>query len=70
MICVPGASAASSLRSIFPPTISTSAPVCSSRARVSSNSLETEAIDGSASPRNPKVEMWSRSRALESLLVA
>ena len=70
VIWVPGASAASSDRSILPPAISTRAPVASSAARVSSTSRETEPIEGSASPRKPRVEMLIRSLALESLLVA
>ena len=31
---------------------------------------ETEPIEASASPRNPSVEMWNRSSALDSLDVA
>ena len=67
---VPAASAASSQRSILPPAISTSAPVDSSGDRVSSSSRETDAIEGSASPRNPSVAMESRSLTSRSLLVA
>src|SRR5580698_1957258 len=60
----------SSQRRIFPPAISTAAPVVSSAARVSSNSRETEAMEGRASPRNPRVAMESRSFTSLSLLVA
>src|SRR6266481_5162897 len=67
---VPGASAASSQRSILPPAISTRAPVASSEARVSSSSRDTEAMEGSASPRNPSVPMESRSLTSRNLLVA
>src|ERR1039458_10433629 len=45
-------------------------PVASSIDRVSSSRRETEAMEGSASPRNPSVEMESRSLTLRSLLVA
>src|ERR1019366_1010314 len=67
---VPPASAASSQRRILPPASSTVVPTASSRARVSSNSRETDAMDGSASPRNPRVAIESRSLTSESLLVA
>src|SRR5262245_21282630 len=70
VIDVPGASAASSQRSILPPAISTTAPVDSVVERVSSNKRETEAIEGSASPRNPSVAMERRSLTSCSLLVA
>src|SRR5438094_3961736 len=67
---VPAASAVSSQRSILPPAISTRAPVVSSAERVSRSSRDTEAIEGSASPRNPSVAMESRSLTSRSLLVA
>ncbi len=57
-------------RSILPPAISMRVPVVSSGARVSSSSRETDAMEGSASPRNPRVEMESRSLTSRSLLVA
>ena len=69
-MAVPPPSAASSQRSILPPAISMRVPVVSSAERVSSSSRETEAIEGSASPRKPSVEMESRSLTSRSLLVA
>ncbi len=61
VIEVPEGSPASSTRAIFPPLISTTVPAASSAARVSSRSRDTDAIDGSASPRNPSVATLSRS---------
>jgi len=54
-IAVPPPRAISSQLRILPPAISTLVPVCSSSDRVSSSSRETDAIDGSASPRKPSV---------------
>ena len=70
VMTVPFGSADSSQRKIFPPAISTVVPVVSSAARVSSSSRDTAAMEGSASPRNPSVEMASRSSASRNLLVA
>ncbi|SPF32486.1 hypothetical protein SBA4_1160002 [Candidatus Sulfopaludibacter sp. SbA4] len=70
MMTVPPPKAASSQRSILPPAISMRVPVVSSAERVSSSSLETDAMEGSASPRNPRVAMESRSFTSRSLLVA
>ena len=58
---VPNGRPASSTRAIFPPLISTTVPASSSAALVSSRRRETDAIDGSASPRNPSVATLSRS---------
>src|SRR5215471_13837050 len=63
VIEVPGGSPASSTRAIFPPLISITVPAGSSAARVSSRKRDTEAIDGNASPRNPRVVTLSRSSA-------
>ena len=43
---------------------------CSSGERVSSSSRDTDAMEGSASPRNPSVAIESRSFTSASLLVA
>ena len=64
VIAVPSGRPASSTRKILPPLISTMVPEDSPRARVSSFSRETEAIEGKASPRNPSVATVSRSSAL------
>src|ERR1035438_1989624 len=69
-MAVPPPSAASSQRSILPPAISMRVPVVSSAERVSSSRRETDAMEGSASPRNPRVAMESRSFTSRSLLVA
>jgi hypothetical protein len=61
VIEVPSGSPASSTRMILPPLISRTVPAASSSARVSRCRRATEAIEGSASPRNPRVEMLSRS---------
>ena len=63
VIEVPNGSPASSTRAIFPPLISTTVPAVSCSARVSSRSRDTDAIAGSASPRNPSVATLSRSSA-------
>ena len=67
---VPAVNATSSQCSILPPAISMRVPVVSSAERVSSIKRETEAMDGSASPRNPSVAIESRSFTSRSLLVA
>src|SRR6202050_1676792 len=63
VIEVPNGSPASSTRAIFPPLISTTVPAVSCSPRVSSRSRDTDAIAGSASPRNPSVATLSRSSA-------
>ena len=65
---VPAGSPASSTRAILPPLISITVPATSSSgpffaAQVSSRSRDTEAIDGSASPRKPNVATLSKSSA-------
>jgi len=54
----------------FPPANSTRVPCSSSGVRVSSTRRETDAMEGSASPRNPSVPMESRSSAVRSFDVA
>ena len=63
VIDVPKGNPASSTLKIFPPLISTTVPAASSAARVSRRSRETEAMEGSASPRNPSVATLSKSSA-------
>src|SRR5579864_380898 len=70
VMVVPGARATSSERSILPPATSTRVPVASSEARVSSRKRDTEAMEGRASPRNPRVAMERRSFTSRNLLVA
>ncbi len=53
-----------------PPSISARVPVSSASVFVVITTLETAAIEASASPRNPSVSMQNRSFALFSLLVA
>src|SRR5437660_1592415 len=60
---VPRGSPASSTLNILPPLISTTVPEDSSPALVSNRRRDTEAIEGRASPRNPRVETLSRSSA-------
>src|SRR4029077_4230421 len=54
----------------FPPANSTRVPSASSAARVCSSRRETAAMEGSASPRNPRVAIESRSSAVRSFDVA
>src|SRR6266404_962983 len=61
---VPGGNPVSSTLKIFPPLISTIVPETSSCARVSRRRRETEAIEGKASPRKPRVATLSKSSAL------
>ena len=53
---------ASSTRKIFPPLISTTMPSAPRRLESPGSRRETEAIDGRASPRNPKVERLAGRR--------
>ena len=61
VIEVPSGRPASSTRIIFPPLISIIVPAASSSARVSRCKRATDAIEGNASPRKPRVAMLSRS---------
>ncbi len=67
---VPGGSPDSSTLRILPPAISRTVPASSSGERVARRTRLTEAMEGRASPRKPKVEMESRSSESFSLLVA
>ena len=67
---VPAGNPAGFTPSSLPPANSTRVPSGSDSSRVSSKSRETAAMDGSASPRKPRVAMERRSSAVLSLLVA
>ena len=67
---VPSGAPASVTDATTPPWTLISVPVIAPRARVRSVRCETEAIDGSASPRNPSVAMAARSALVRILLVA
>src|SRR5581483_11748693 len=67
---VPSAAAASFDAAMTPPLTRSSVPLTWPRARVRSRKCETEAIEGSASPRNPSVTIAARSSARRILLVA
>ena len=57
-----------STKIFLPPSITTCVPTTPSL--VFNSHLETEAIEGSASPRNPKVSIKNKSSSLYILLVA
>ena len=67
---VPAGSPAGFTLISFPPANSTRVPCSSSAERVSSSRREMEAIDGRASPRNPSVEIESKSSAVRNFEVA
>jgi hypothetical protein len=55
---------------ILPPSIRISVPLCAPRARVRRTKCDTDAMLGSASPRNPSVRIAPRSSGVLILLVA
>ena len=67
---VPKLQPASENSGALPPLISTRVPKSSPAGRVSMEKRDTEAMVGSASPRNPKVPMLLRSATSCILLVA
>src|SRR2546423_1494626 len=67
---VPSGAPASATDATVPPLTRISVPLCCPRARVLSVKCDTDAIDGSASPRNPMVAMAAGSSARLILLVA
>ena len=67
---VPAFAAAGSTAETVPPSTRTRAPLSASCGRLASTSLDTEAMLGSASPRNPMLRMRSRSSRVAILLVA
>ena len=70
MIDVPSATPASRSDEMVPPLTRISVPVALPRARVRSVKCDTDAMLGSASPRNPSVRIAARSSAPAILLVA
>ena len=67
---VPGRAGAGRTGRIAPPSTSISAPTSTPRRQDESLNRDTLAIDASASPRNPKVEIAARSSEVATLLVA
>jgi len=67
---VPGFDAAGSTAPTRPPSTLTRWPLSTSGGRLARTSLDTEAMLGSASPRNPMLAMRSRSSRVAILLVA
>ncbi len=67
---VPGAMPTSATDATTPPFTRISVPPSASRRRVRSTKWDTDAMLGSASPRNPIVRMASRSSTRAILLVA
>jgi hypothetical protein len=61
---VPSGAPTSRTDATAPPLTLTSVPVASPRARVRSVKCETDAMLGSASPRNPSVRIAPRSSAV------
>src|SRR6267378_4127528 len=70
LIVVPAGNPAGFTLTSLPPANSMRVPSASASSRVSSSSLDTAAIVGNASPRNPSVAIESRSSAERNLLVA
>ena len=67
---VPGAQPASRTSRNCPPSTKISVPATDPASRVTIRNLDTLAMLGTASPRNPSVRIAAKSPALRSLLVA
>jgi hypothetical protein len=67
---VPSRVPTSRIDAAWPPSMRTSVPLSAPRARVRITKCDTEAMLGSASPRNPSVRIAPRSSGREILLVA
>src|SRR3990172_9590172 len=67
---VPRGAPTGASRTSWPPSIATSWPASASCSRVRRVKRDTEAMEGRASPRKPREEMFERSLASKSLLVA
>ena len=69
-ITVPGAHPASRTSRSLPPSTTSSVPATASLSRVTIRNLDTLAMLGTASPRNPSVRISAKSPTVRSLLVA